>query len=148
MNLKDKLKVDNKNTTVMDCSVIKLPKIQNRAGNITPIENFKDIPFEIKRIFYLYDVPGGEDRGAHCHKTCHQFLVAASGSFDVSLDDGVRKKTVSLNRPYLGLHIPPGIWAAEINFSSGAICLVLTSHLYDANDYIRDYKNFMELKNE
>lgn len=130
---------------VFDCSLLELPKIENRLGNITPIENSKEIPFEIKRIFYLYDIPGGEDRGAHAHKECHQFLIAASGSFEVQLDDGYVKKTVLLNQPYRGLHIPPGIWASEVNFSSGAICLVLASHKYDESDYIRDYEEFKSL---
>ena len=129
---------------VFDCSLLELPKIENRLGNITPIENSKEIPFEIKRIFYLYDIPGGKDRGAHAHKECHQFLIAASGSFEVQLDDGYVKKTVLLNQPYRGLHIPPGIWASEVNFSSGAICLVLASHKYDESDYIRDYKYFLD----
>lgn len=129
---------------VFDCSLLELPKIENRLGNITPVENSKEIPFEIKRIFYLYDIPGGKDRGAHAHKECHQFLIAASGSFEVQLDDGYVKKTVLLNQPYRGLHIPPGIWASEVNFSSGAICLVLASHKYDESDYIRDYKYFLD----
>jgi len=135
-------------STIYDCSIIHFPKIENRAGNITPVENNKQIPFEIKRVFYLYDIPGGEDRGAHAHKECHQLLIAASGSFDIFLDDGVNKKTVSLNRPYLGLHIPPGIWAAEQSFSSGSICLVLASELYNEKDYIRRYQNFIEVKAE
>ncbi len=130
--------------SVYDCSVIELPRIKNRAGNITPIHCEREIPFDIKRIFYLYDIPGGESRGAHAHKECHQFLVAASGSFEVLLDDGVTKRLVQLNRPYLGLHIPPGIWASEINFSSGSVCLVLASHPYEEADYIRDYQNFMD----
>lgn len=130
---------------VFDCSLLELPKIENRLGNITPVENSKEIPFEIKRIFYLYDIPGGKDRGAHAHKECHQFLIAASGSFEVQLDDGYVKKTVLLNQPYRGLHIPPGIWASEVNFSSGAICLVLASHEYDESDYIRDYEEFKSL---
>jgi hypothetical protein len=129
---------------VFDCSLLELPKIENRLGNITPVENSKEIPFEIKRIFYLYDIPGGKDRGAHAHKECHQFLIAASGSFEVQLDDGYVKKTLLLNQPYRGLHIPPGIWASEVNFSSGAICLVLASHKYDESDYIRDYKYFLD----
>jgi hypothetical protein len=137
---------DGEKTTVYDCSIVYLPKIENRAGNITPIENCKNIPFDIKRVFYLYDIPGGKDRGAHAHKKCHQFLVAASGSYDIFLDDGENKKTVTLNRPYVGLHIPPGIWAAEQSFSSGAICLVLASHKYDENDYIREYKEFKVFK--
>ena len=134
------------NINVYNCSIIELPKIQNRAGNITPIHSNAEIPFEVKRIFYLYDVPGGESRGAHAHKECHQLLIAASGAFEVLLDDGKVKRLVQLNRPYFGLHIPPGIWASEINFSSGAICLVLASHLYDANDYIRDYDEFRAYK--
>ena len=131
------------NKTVFDCSLLELPKIKNRNGNITFIENNIEIPFDTKRIFYLYDIPGGESRGAHAHKECHQFLVAASGSFEVQLDDGKVKKTVLLNQPFRGLHIPPGIWASEVNFSSGAICLVMASHIYDESDYIRDYKEFL-----
>ena len=133
-------------TTVFDCNIVELPKIHNRAGNITVLENNIEIPFSIKRIFYLYDIPGGESRGAHSHKECHQFLVAASGSFEILLDDGKVKKTVQLNQPYRGLHIPPGIWASEINFSSGSICLVLASHEYDESDYIRDYDEFFKIK--
>eukprot|EP01133_Synstelium_polycarpum_P004761 gene4761-5548_t len=110
-----------------DCSIFELPKIKNRAGNITPVHNNVEIPFAIKRVFYLYDIPGGESRGAHAHRECHQFLIAASGSFEVLLDDGKTKRIIQLNRPYIGLHIPPGIWASEINFSSGAICLVFAS---------------------
>ena len=133
--------------SVSDCSVIELPKIENRSGNLTSIQNSIEIPFDIKRIFYLYDIPGGKDRGAHAHIECHQFLIAGSGSFDVLLDDGKSKKLVTLNQPYRGLHIPPGIWASEINFSSGSICLVLASHKYEENDYIRNYKEFLKIKN-
>ena len=129
--------------SVYNCSIISLPRIQNRAGNITPISNDQEIPFKINRVFYIYDIPGGENRGAHAHKECHQFLIAASGSFEIELDDGKLKRTVMLNRPYYGLHVPPGIWAAEKGFSSGAICLVLTSHKYDESDYIRDYNEFI-----
>ncbi|MEI6681673.1 MAG: FdtA/QdtA family cupin domain-containing protein [Bacteroidota bacterium] len=129
--------------TVNDCSIVRLASIKNRAGNITPVTNNIEIPFGVKRIFYIYDIPGGEDRGAHAHKHCHQFLVAASGSFEIELDDGRVKRTVMLNRPYVGLHIPPGIWAAEKGFSSGAVCLVLTSELYDESDYIRNYEDFL-----
>ncbi len=132
----------NKQPTVYDCSVIELPRIENEAGNITPVQGLENLPFEVKRVFYLYDIPGGEARGAHAHKECHQFLVAASGSFEVTLDDGKNKRTVMLNRPYYGLHIPPGIWAAEQGFSSGSICLVVTSHKYDESDYIRDYEEY------
>ena len=134
-----------KNNTVFDCSLIELPKIKNRSGNITAIENNMHIPFDINRIFYLYDIPGGESRGAHAHKQCHQFLVAASGSFEVQLDDGNIKKTVMLNQPFRGLHIPPGIWASEVNFSSGAICLVLASYTFSEDDYIRDYNEFKNI---
>ena len=132
--------------SVSDCSVIELPKIENRCGNLTSIQNSIEIPFDIKRIFYLYDIPGGKNRGAHAHIECHQFLIAGSGSFDVLLDDGKFKKTVTLNQPYKGLHIPPGIWASEVNFSSGSVCLVLASHKYDEYDYIREYNDFLKHK--
>jgi len=135
-----------KKNNIFDCSVIELSKIHNRAGNITSVTNGKNIPFDIKRVFYIYDIPGGEDRGANAHMECHQFLIAASGSFEIELNDGKTKRTVSLNRPYFGLHIPPGIWAAEKGFSSGSVCLVLTSHKYDKDDYIRDYDKYLELK--
>ena len=131
-----------KKMNVFDCSVIEMPKISDRRGNLTPVYSDENIPFDIKRVFYLYDIPGGESRGAHAHKRCHQFLVAASGSFEVVLDDGKNKKTVVLNRPFYGLHIPPGIWAHEQGFSSGSVCLVLASEKYDAEDYIRDYEEF------
>lgn len=133
-------------TSINDCKVIQLPRIYNRAGNITPVHNSIEIPFDVKRVFYLYDIPGGESRGAHSHKACHQFLIAASGSFEVSVDDGTNQSVIQLNRPYYGLHIPPGIWASEINFSSGAICLVLASHTYDESDYIRNYVDFSAYK--
>ena len=132
-----------KKVTVFDCSVIELPRYKNRAGNISIAENLINLPFGVKRVFYIYDIPGGEARGAHAHKECHQFLVAASGSFEIELNDGITKRTVMLNRPYYGLHIPPGIWAAEMGFSSGSICLVLTSHKYDETDYIREYDDFL-----
>ena len=129
---------------VSDCSLIELPKIENRSGNLTAIQNSIEIPFDIKRIFYLYDIPRGKDRGAHAHIECHQFLIAGSGSFDVLLDDGKSKKLVTLNQPYKGLHVPPGIWASEVNFSSGSICLVLASHNYDEKDYIVEYSEFLK----
>jgi len=134
--------------TTYDCSIFELPRIKNRAGNITPVHNNIEVPFEIKRIFYLYDIPGGESRGAHAHKECHQFLIAASGSFEVLLDDGKTKRLVQLNRPYIGLHIPPGIWASEINFASGSICLVFASHRYDESDYLRNYEDFLQYLNK
>lgn len=126
--------------TVFDCNIVYLPKIGDRNGNITFVNNNIEVPFDVKRIFYLYDIPGGESRGAHAHKTCHQFLIAASGAFEVLLNDGTVERQVLLNRPDYGLHVLPGIWASEINFSSGSICLVLTSHEFDESDYIRDYE--------
>lgn len=134
--------------STFDCSVIELPKIHNRAGNITIVSNYCEVPFRVKRIFFIYDIPGGEDRGSHAHKTCHQFIIAASGSFEIELNDGTIKRTVILNRPYFGLHIPPGIWAGEKGFSSGAVCLVLTSHEYNEDDYIRDYKVYQSYRYE
>ncbi len=137
-----------KKSTIYDCPIIEVPRVNDRAGNISIVEGFKNLPFEVKRVFYLYDIPAGEARGAHAHKKCHQFIIAASGSFEVSLNDGINKKTVTLNRPYYGLHISPGIWANELNFSSGAICLVLASTKYEPEDYIRDYSEFQEFKND
>lgn len=129
--------------SVFNCNLLHLKQIGDRNGHITSVNNNNDLPFATKRIFYLYDIPGGESRGAHAHKECHQFLVAASGSFEVLLDDGVTKRQVLLNRPDLGLHIPPGIWASEINFSSGSICLVLASHEYSESDYLRQYEDYL-----
>jgi WxcM-like, C-terminal len=133
-------------TTVFDCSLLYLPRLDTGKGFISVVENNGDFPFEVKRIFYLYDIPGGESRGAHSHRHCHQFLIAASGAFEVLLDDGGTQRMMQLNRPYMGLHIPPGIWASEVNFSSGSICLVLTSQEYDATDYIREYEEFKTWK--
>jgi hypothetical protein len=135
-------------SSIYDCSVFELNKIHNRAGNITFIESNINFPFDVKRIFYLYDVPGGADRGAHAHRSLKQFMVAASGAFDVILNDGNNKKVVQLNRPYFGLFIPSGIWVEVVNFSSGAISLNLVSEKYDEADYIRDYHSFIEFKNE
>lgn len=136
----------NKFVSVYDCSIIELPKIDDPAGNLTPIHGNINLPFSIERVFYLYDIPSGQDRGAHAHLKCHQFIVAASGSFEVELNDGINKRTVSLNRPFWGIHIPPGIWAAEKGFSSGAICLVFASQKYDESDYIRDYDKYLKIK--
>ena len=133
---------------IFNCNIIEFDKHHSdRKGNLSVVENGKDVPFEIKRVFYLYDIPGGESRGAHAHKTCHQFLVAVSGCFEVTLDDGRNKRTVVLDRPFYGLHIPPGIWAAEQGFSSGSVCLVLASEKYDEGDYIRNYDEFIVYKN-
>lgn len=129
--------------SVYDCSVIELPKIETVGGNITPVHGNINVPFDIKRVFYSYDIPGGESRGAHAHRECHQFLVAASGAYEVLLDDGVNRRTVLLNRPFFGLHVPPGIWTSEQAFSSGSICLVLASHGYTEEDYIRDYDDYL-----
>ena len=129
-----------------ECKLIQLPKIGDRLGHITVVNDNKELPFSTKRVFYLFDIPSGESRGAHAHKECHQFLVALSGAFEVSLDDGLNKRVVFLNQPNFGLHVLPGIWASEINFSSGAVCLVLASHLYDEKDYIRDYNSFLRFK--
>lgn len=128
--------------TVFDCNILHLPRIGNRSGNITAVQNNIELPFPINRVYYLYDVPGGESRGAHAHRELEQLIIAASGSFDITLDDGRNKKTVVLNRPYFGLHIRPGIWRDISGFSSGAICLVLASRKYEAADYIRDYDEF------
>ena len=136
----------SKYTTIADCKIIDLRKMQDPRGNLTPIEGNLDVPFEIKRIFYLYDVPGGESRGAHAHYKDNQFLIAASGAFEVFVDDGVNQKVFTLNRPYYGLLVPPGIWAAEQEFSSGSVCLVLTDNTYEAEDYIRDYDEFIAYK--
>lgn len=131
--------------SVYDCSVIELPRIGDRNGSITAVNNSVEIPFEVNRVFYLYDIPGGESRGAHAHKECHQFLIAATGSFQVELFDGNVRRTVSLNRPNIGLHIPPGIWASEVNFSSSSICLALASHNYQEADYIRDLEFYVSV---
>ena len=128
---------------VSDCHVIQLKGTSNRSGNMITAENLVDIPFEIKRVFYLYDIPGDASRGGHAHKELEQLIVAVSGSFDMTLDDGVSKKVVHLNRSNQALHLRPGIWKEMSNFSSGAICLSLASDKYDEDDYIRDYETFI-----
>jgi hypothetical protein len=135
-----------KTTSVYDCSIIKLPKIHNRAGNITIVENNKTIPFDTKRIYYIYDIPGGASRGGHAHKQLYQLLIAAGGSFSILLDDGMNKRIITLNRPDYGLIIVPGIWREIFEFSSGAVCLVLASEKYDAKDYFREYNDFLNYK--
>lgn len=135
--------------SVNDCGILELNKFKGeRKGNITVVENDGTLPFNVKRVYYLYDVPGGAARGAHAHKTLWQLIVAASGSFQVTLDDGSFKRTFFLNRPYLGLLIPPGIWRDLDDFSSGAVCMVLASEVYKKDDYIRDYQLFIEYKND
>ena len=132
--------------TVFDCSVIDMPKVHTDNGNITVIENGINSPFDVKRIYYLYDVPSGEERGGHAHYELEQYIIAASGSFDVILNDGVNKRIISLNRPNLALHIVPGLWRKLDNFSSGSISMVLASQTYKEKDYIRDYKQFLAFK--
>lgn len=124
--------------------IIELPKILDPRGNLTFVEAERHVPFEIKRVFYLYDVPTGCDRGAHAHKELHQFLICLAGSFDVMLDDGTNQDSVHLNRPWKGLHISPMVWAAELNFDPGSICLVLTSDFFNETDYYRDYEQFLK----
>ena len=134
--------------TVFDCCLYALDKNHYPEGNLTYVYNHVHVPFDVKRVFYSYDIPGGESRGAHAHRHCHQFLVAASGAFEVLLDDGTNKRTVLLNRPFYGLHIPPGIWASEQGFSSGSICLVLASEGYMEDDYIRNYNDYLQFVRE
>jgi dTDP-4-dehydrorhamnose 3,5-epimerase-like enzyme len=125
------------------CRIIELPKIADPRGNLTFIEGGRHIPFEIKRVYYLYDVPGGSSRAAHGHKSLHQLVIAMSGSFDIVLDDGVQKKRFHLNRSYQGLYINPMIWRDMDNFSGGSVCMVLASDFYDEVDYFREYPEFL-----
>ena len=131
--------------TLSNCKIIDLPKVTDRRGNLTFIEENRHIPFGIKRVYYLYDVPGGETRGGHAHKRLQQFIIAASGSFDVILDDGVERNRFHLNRSYYGLYVPQMIWRELDNFSSGSVCLVMASELYGEDDYIRDYEIFKKV---
>lgn len=131
---------------IHSCNVVELTKVHNPAGNITIIQNGDHQPFNIRRVYYLYDVPCGSERGGHAHRELYQLIVAAGGSFDIILDDGKNKKIVALNNPNFGLLIVPGIWREIVNFSSGAICLVMASHKYDANDYMRRYEEFSRWK--
>ena len=135
-----------KKSTVFDCKLIELPKNHRDKGNITAVNSLIEIPFNVNRIYYLYDVPGGESRGGHAHKELQQVIIAASGSFDLIIDDGKNKKIFSLNRPNIGVLMPKGLWRELDNFSSGSICLVLASDIYDENDYIRNYEDFKKLK--
>lgn len=135
-----------KSATVYDCTIIELDKHHHGNGNISVVENGITVPFNVRRAYYLYDVPGGESRGGHAHKDLKQFIIAASGSFTVTLDDGSVKRTFALNRPYQGLLIVPGIWRTLEDFSSGSVCLVLASEKYDENDYINNYDEFKNYK--
>lgn len=137
-----------KKSTVYDCTIVQLNKHHSPQGNITVVENNDTIPFDVKRIYYLYDIPGGEERGSHAHKTLSQLIIAVSGSFSVALTDGKVKRTFILNRPYQGLYIVPGIWRELDDFSSGSVCLVLASEKYDKEDYIRNYNTFLNWKNK
>lgn len=130
-------------SSIYECSIVELPKIQSDKGNMTPIYGGETLPFDIKRVYYLYDIPGGETRGGHAHRELRQLIVAASGSFDVLLDDGVNRRVVHLNRPYYGLYLTNMIWRELLNFSSGGICLVLASDIYREDDYYRDYNQFV-----
>ena len=129
--------------SVNDCKIIELPKISDPRGNLTFIEGMRHIPFEIRRVYYTYDVPGGADRGGHAHKALHQLIIAMSGSFDVTLDDGHAKTKFHLNRSYQGLYVCPMMWRYLDNFSSGSVCMVLASNYYEASDYYRDYDEFI-----
>ena len=132
--------------TVFDCNIVSLNVAKNRAGNLSSVENLNNIPFEIKRIYYIYDVPGGSDRGGHAHKDLEQFVIAVSGAFDVLLDDGINKTIFRLDRPNNALNIKKGIWRETRNFTSGSICMVIASNEYDLNDYIYDYETFIAFK--
>lgn len=140
--------MDSKKSTIDECKIIDLRKISDPRGNLTPIEGGVDIPFDVKRIYYLYDVPSGESRGAHAHKELRQLIIAANGSFTITLDDGTKKKSFTLNRPYQGLLIIPGIWRDLDDFSSGAVLLCLASEHYQAEDYIRNYQDFVNYKRQ
>ena len=131
---------------INDCRIITLNRNHHANGNLTAVNNGIDLPFNIERTFYIYDVPGGAERGGHSHYTCNEFIIAISGSFDVTVDDGTEQFTYTLNRPYQGLLVVPGIWRTLQNFSSGSVCLALASHHFDEDDYVREYPDFINLK--
>ncbi len=133
------------NSDIDACSVITLDKHHHENGNLSVVENGGSFPFNVKRVYYVYDVPGGVERGGHSHKECHEFIIAASGSFDVEIYDGAKRRVVNLNRSNMGLHVVPGIWRVLNNFSSGAVCLVLASDCYAEVDYVREFSDFLEL---
>lgn len=145
MNSIDRLKIHN-GTSINDCRIITLSRHHHANGNLTAVNNGVDLPFDIQRTFYIYDVPGGAERGGHSHYTCNEFIIAISGSFDVTVDDGTDQRTYTLNRPYQGLLVVPGIWRTLQNFSSGSVCLALASHHFDEHDYVREYEMFLNLK--
>jgi dTDP-4-dehydrorhamnose 3,5-epimerase-like enzyme len=128
--------------SLTDCKIVDLPRIQDPRGNLTFVESSRQVPFDIRRVYYLYDVPGGSERGGHAHKTLHQLMIAMSGSFDIVLDDGFNKRRIHLNRSYQGLYIPPMMWRELDNFSSGSVCMVLASDYYTESDYLRTYDEF------
>lgn len=128
---------------IEECKIIQLPRINDPRGNLTFVESRRHIPFDIRRVYYLYDVPGGAERGGHAHKGLHQLIIAMSGSFDIHLDDGYSKKTIHMNRSYYGLYVCPMIWRGIDNFSSGAVCMAMVSEYYDELDYYRDYDQFL-----
>ena len=135
--------------SVFDCTIVELDKHHSdRKGNLTVVENSTTLPFDVKRVYYLYDVPGGESRGSHAHRDLEQLIIAASGSFTVTLDDGKAKRSFFLNRPYQVLYVKPGLWRDLEDFSSGAVCMVLASEVYQKEDYIRDYDEFLKYREE
>lgn len=134
---------------VFDCTMVEFDRHHSdRKGNLTVVENGITMPFDVKRVYYLYDIPGGEGRGAHAHRELEQLIIAASGSFTVTLDDGKNKRSFFLNRPYQGLYVRPGMWRDLVDFSSGAVVMVLASELYNEDDYIRQYDEFLKFKND
>lgn len=135
-------------STIFNCDVIELKKNKQKVGSSTSVESRLSFPFEIKRVYYIYDVPGGSDRGGHAHKELEQYIIATSGAFEVVLDDGKNRKTIRLDRPNFALHIRKGIWRETKNFTSGSICMVLASEVYAESDYIYDYKEYLKYKNE
>ena len=145
LNNEEKLRIHNQ-SSIDDCRIITLNRHHHANGNLTAVNNGIDLPFNIERTFYIYDVPGGAERGGHSHYTCNEFIIAISGSFDVTVDDGNEQLTYTLNRPYQGLLVVPGIWRTLQNFSSGSVCLALASHHFDEDDYVREYHDFIKLK--
>lgn len=135
----------HESSSVNDCRLITLDKHHHENGNLSVVENGRQLPYDVNRVYYLYDVPGGVERGGHSHRHCHEFILAVSGSFDIEIDDGREKRKVSLNRSNCGLLVVPGIWRVLNNFSSGSVCLVLASDCYDESDYVRDYSEFKQL---